>query len=304
MSDYTSYLTTDLTTGELHRCLLTGIAPRPIAFVSTIDRAGRVNLSPYSFFNIFGSNPPLVIFSPARRVRDNSSKHTLENVREVAECVVNIVDYPMVQQMSLASTEYPKGVNEFIKSGLTQVQADVVAAPRVGESPLAMECKVQQIIETGQEGGAGNLVIAEIIKIHLRNTAIGENGLLSAEKLDLVGRMGSSYYVRASGDALFEVPKPSREHGIGVDQLPEATRHSRILTGNDLARLGSITSLPTPEEIAALAQDDRCQLFRLATLKFTSPNATEEIEKARHLYAQELIAQGKSRKALSVLMAP
>ena len=289
-----SFLPTDLSTGDLHGCLLTGIAPRPIAFVSTIDKDGNVNLSPYSFFNIFGSNPPLLIFSPARRVRDNTTKHTLDNLREVGECTVNIVDFAMVEQMSLASTEYAKGVNEFIKSGLTQEQSSLVKAPFVGESPLAMECKVTQIIETGTEGGAGNLVIAEIINVHVRKNATDANGLLDPDKLDLVGRMGGSYYVRASGEALFEIPKPIRELGIGVDALPEHVRNSVILTGNDLGRLGNLSGFPTEDLPLKVTSDPEWRAILAA------PPELQLVQ--RHQYAKRLLAGGETALALGVLV--
>jgi flavin reductase (DIM6/NTAB) family NADH-FMN oxidoreductase RutF len=285
---YHSFLPEDLSTGALHGCLLTGIAPRPIAFVSTIDQAGNVNLSPFSFFNIFGSNPPTLIFSPARRVRDNTTKHTLDNIHEVMECTVNIVDFAMVEQMSLASTEYDKGVNEFIKSGLTEIKSDLVGPPRVGESPLSMECKVQQVITTGSEGGAGNLIIAEVIKIHLRADACNGENLLDEDKLDLVGRMGGSYYVRASGDALFEIPKPIRTKGIGVDRLPEHIRNSSILTGNDLGRLGNLEAIPDEATLKQLRSDDH-----LATLLV---NRT-----AQHEHASKLLRAGDTQRALEIL---
>lgn len=286
---------TDLPTSQLHAALLAGIAPRPIAFVSTIDAVGNINLSPFSFFNIFGSNPPTVIFSPARRVRDNSSKHTLDNLQEVAECTINIVDFPMVEQMSLASTEYEKGVNEFLKAGLTQGQSLLVKPPFVAESPLAMECKVQQIIPTGHEGGAGNLVIAQIMHIHLREDILNKQGLPDPDLLDLVGRMGGEYYVRASGNALFEIPKPLREKGIGVDALPEAIRNSPILSGNDLGRLGNIAQLPSKEELENIRQQNVWQ---------NPPHeTTESLLAARHHYAKILLAQGQSREALIYLWA-
>ncbi len=278
----------DLSTAQLHACLLAGIAPRPIAFVSTVDAAGNVNLSPFSFFNIFGSNPPTLIFSPARRVRDNTTKHTLQNIQETMVCTVNIVDYPMVEQMSLASTEYDKGVNEFVKAGLTQVASDLIAAPRVGGSPLAMECRVSQIIETGDHGGAGNLVIAEVINVHLRDDACGENGLLDVDKLDLVGRMGGSYYVRASGEALFEIPKPLRTKGIGVDRLPEHVRNSTILTGNDLGRLGNQEALPTQEDLDEFRKNDT----------YTDLLTNRQ---RQHEQAKQLISQGQTKRALTVL---
>lgn len=291
---YHSFSPDQLAVGQLHATLLAGIAPRPIAFVSTVDAEGRHNLSPYSFFNIFGSNPPTLIFSPARRVRDNTTKHTLQNLREVGECVVNIVDYAMVEQMSLASTEYPKGVNEFVKAGLTQVQSERVAAMRVGESPLSMECVVEQIIETGQEGGSGNLVIARIVHVHQRQDCTGNNGLLDPDRLDLVGRMGGSYYVRASGEALFEIPKPLRDRGIGVDQLPASARDSHVLSGNDLGRLGNIAHLPSDSLLAEIEKDPRCQGIS------TAP-AEVQIEQL-HTYVKELLHQGKTEYALGVVI--
>lgn len=285
---YHSFLPSDLSTGDLHACLLTGIAPRPIAFVSTIDQAGNVNLSPFSFFNIFGSNPPTLIFSPARRVRDNTTKHTLDNIHEVMECTVNIVDFAMVEQMSLASTEYDKGVNEFIKSGLTEIKSDLVGPPRVGESPLSMECKVKQVIATGSEGGAGNLIIAEVIKVHLRADVCNNEQLLDENKLDLVGRMGGSYYVRASGEALFEIPKPIRTKGIGVDRLPEHVRNSPILTGNELGRLGNLEAIP-----------DAATLERLASDKYLAVLLANR--ETQHEYASSLIREGDTQAALEIL---
>ncbi|MEZ4953484.1 MAG: flavin reductase family protein [Saprospiraceae bacterium] len=215
-----SFDANSISTARLHAYMLAAVAPRPIAFASTVDRAGNVNLSPFSFFNCFGSNPPIMIFSPARRVRDNTTKHTLENVREVPEVVINIVNYPIVEQMSLASTEYEKGINEFTKAGLTEVASEKIRPPRVGEAPVAFECLVDQVIETGTEGGAGNLIIARVIYVHIREEYLDENNNLDTTKLDLVGRMGESWYTRASGDSLFEIPKPLTTKGIGIDQLP------------------------------------------------------------------------------------
>lgn len=275
-----------LTTPEVHAFLLSAVAPRPIAFASTVDTAGEVNLSPFSFFNAFGSNPPLVIFSPARRVRDNTTKDTLDNVREVAEVVINIVNYPMVQQMSLASTEYPKGVNEFVKAGFTQVPSERVAPPRVGEAPVAMECVVEQIIETGQEGGAANLIIARVLLMHIRNEYLDDSGQIDTRKLDLVARMGGNWYCRAHGDALFEVPKPTRELGMGIDQLPYSIRNSPILSGNDLGLLGNLPSLPSEEEVRSFTKGRR-----------------EESEEVLHRKAQQLLQAGKVREALLLLLA-
>lgn len=281
-----------LTTGELHGYLLGAVAPRPIAFASTIDEQGRVNLSPYSFFNVFGSNPPLMIFSPARRVRDNTIKHTLENVQVVPEAVISIVNYPIVEQMSLASTEYPKGVNEFIKSGLTQAPSDFVRPPRVAEAPVAFECKVQQVIETGTEGGAGNLILAEVVNIHIRSSYLNEEGKLDLDKLDLVGRMGGSYYVRASGDALFEIPKPIRSKGIGVDRLPASVRDSHQLTGNELGRLGNLSEWPD----SGAARHRMAQHEELASLLSAT---TEEI----HTRASLLLQTNRIEEAADLLAA-
>ncbi len=234
----------EVTVGKMHSYLLGAIAPRPIAFASTIDKDGNVNLSPFSFFNCFGANPPLLIFSPARRGRDNTTKHTYENVLEVPEVVINIVNYELVQQMSLASTEYKKGVNEFVKAGLTPVASTKIKPPRVGEAPVAFECKVLQVIPTGLEGGAGNLVICEVVFAHIKDEVLDPEGKIDPFKLDAVARMGGDWYCRANGEALFTVPKPLEKIGIGIDQLPEAIRKSKVLTGNDLALLANIEQLP------------------------------------------------------------
>ncbi len=230
---------------EFHGYLLGAVAPRPIALASTVDQNGRVNLSPFSFFNAFSANPPLLIFSPARRVRDNTTKHTLENVLETNEVVINIVSYAMVEQMSLASTEYEEGVNEFIKSGFTEVPSEKVTPPRVKEAPAAFECKVQQVISLGDEGGAGNLIICEVILAHISTKILDQNGKISPHLLDAVGRLGGNWYTRAGGDSLFEVEKPLRSKGIGVDQLPSAIKNSTILTGNDLGKLANVEQIPS-----------------------------------------------------------
>ncbi len=233
-----------LTLSKLHSYLLAAVVPRPIALASTIDEDGRVNLSPFSFFNVFSASPPVAIFSPARSGRDNSIKHTLENVERVPEVVINLVTHAMVEQVSLASAPYPRGVNEFQKSGLTPVDSDKIKPPRVGESPVAFECQVKQVIPLGDQGGAGNLIIAEVIRIHLKSEYLDVNNSLITEKLDLVGRMGGEFYVRAFGEALFKLPKPAGI-GIGVDQLPESIRNSSILTGSELAKLGGLLHFPT-----------------------------------------------------------
>ena len=235
----------DLNNFQLQTLLQTAIAPRPIALASTIDKNGNVNLSPFSFFNMFSSNPPVVIFSPARRVRDNTTKHTLENVLEVPEVVIGIVNYKIVQQISLASTEYEKEINEFVKSGLTMKDADLVQPKLIEDCPVNLECKVLEVKHLGTEGGAGNLVICEIIKIHVREEYLNEEGNLDQKKLDLVARLGGNWYSRNNADNLFEVPKPLVTKGIGFDLLPDEVKLSKVLTGNDLGMLANTEELPS-----------------------------------------------------------
>ena len=238
----------DVSLGKLHNTLLGSVGPRPIAFASTIDKDGNRNLSPFSFFNVFSANPPIAIFSPAKSGRTNTQKDTYHNVKEVAECVINIVNYPIVQQMSLSSTAYGPEVDEFVKAGLTPIASEMVRPFRVKESPVQMECIVKEVVELGNEGGAGNLVICEVKLIHIDDAILNEEGMIDQHKIDLVGRMGGDYYVRASGSALFEVPKPIRQKGIGVDALPDAIKNSTILTGNDLGMLGNVEELPSIHE--------------------------------------------------------
>ena len=255
----------DISTGKLHGYLLGAIAPRPIAFASTIDAQGNVNLSPFSFFNVFSANPPILIFSPARRVRDNTTKHTLENALETKEVVINIVNYAMVQQMSLSSTEYAKGINEFKKAGLTEVASDVVKPPRVAEAPVQFECKIKEVVSLGDNGGAGNLIICEVVKLHINEAILDSEGKIDPVKIDTVARMGGNWYNRAK-EGIFEVPKPLSTLGIGVDLLPESLRNSRVLNGNDLGMLANIEQLPegfngyvnTSEEIQKKAQKILC----------------------------------------------
>jgi len=229
---------------RLHSYLLGAVAPRPIAFASTVDKEGNVNLSPFSFFNVFSANPPVLIFSPARRGRDNTVKNTYENVLEVPEVVINVVSYDMVQQASLASAEYPKGVNEFVKAGLTQVPSVMVKPPRVGESRISMECKVNEVIRLGDGGAAGNLVICELLLMHIEDSVLDADGKIDPFKLDAVARMGGDWYCRANGESLFRLPQPGMKLGIGVDQLPEVIRTSPVFTGGDLALLASVEVLP------------------------------------------------------------
>lgn len=252
----------ELKTSQFHQYLLGAISPRPICFASTIDSDGQANLSPFSFFNVFGSKPPILIFSPARRVRDNTIKHTLENCIETKEVVINMVNYAIVQQMSLSSCEYPKGVSEFEKSGLTPIASEFVKPFRVKESPVQFECKVLEVKETGSEGGAGNLIICEVLMMHINDDVLNEHQQIDPHKIDLVARMGGDYYCRASGDAIFEVAKPNLNLGIGIDALPTHIKHSKLLTGNHLGQLANSTSIPevnvhfsidaskNPEEVA------------------------------------------------------
>ena len=269
----------ELKPAQVQNYLQHAIAPRPICFASTIDKAGNVNLSPYSFFNLFSSNPPIVVFSPARRVRDNSIKHTLENVMEVAEVVINIVDYDMVQQTSLSSCDYTKETNEFVKAGFTPQKATVVAPPMVKESKIKLECKVNQIIPLGTEGGAGNLVIAEVLVMHIDESVLNQDRMIDQTKLDLVARLGSNWYTRANASTLFEVPKPNAELGIGFDELPSTIRNSTILSGNDLGQLANVNVMPT---INPAFHDDKLKNI----IQYFSIQP-EEMEKELHLYAKQ-----------------
>lgn len=285
----------DIKTAQLHAYLLGSVAPRPICFASTIDSEGRPNLSPFSFFNVFGSKPPILIFSPARRVRDNSIKHTLENALEMKEVVINIVNYNIVQQMNLASCEYSKDTNEFTKAGLTPIASDMVKPFRVKESPVQLECKVLQVIETGNEGGAGNLVICEMVCMHINDEVLNANGQIDPHKIDLVARMGGDFYCRASGSSVFEVPKPNVALGIGVDALPVAIKNSKVLTGNDLGILGNCTQIPL---VGQIANDDR-----LRSILRSHTHDTEARRNHLHQYAKELLEVGEVDRAWQILLA-
>jgi flavin reductase (DIM6/NTAB) family NADH-FMN oxidoreductase RutF len=238
----------DLSTAKLHGYLLSAVAPRPIAFASTIDANGNPNLSPFSYFNVFSTNPPVLIFSPARRVRDNTVKHTLTNAEEVKEVVINVVNYDLVHQMSLTSTEYPEGVNEFEKAGLTMLPSEVVKPFRVAESPVQFECKINDIVYLGKEGGAGNLIVCEVVKIHITDEVLNGDGSINQETLDLVARAGGNYYSRAR-KGFFEIPKPLKTMGIGVDAMPKHVKNSMILTGNNLGMLANVEALPSKKDV-------------------------------------------------------
>ncbi|WP_415372200.1 flavin reductase family protein [Patiriisocius sp. Uisw_047] len=248
----------DIKTAQLHGYLLGAVSPRPICFASTVDSDGNVNLSPYSFFNVFSANPPILIFSPARRVRDNTTKHTLENVLATKEVVINIVSYDMVQQMSLSSTEYAEGVNEFVKAGFTEAPSVKVKPPRVAEAPVQLECKVNEVVALGNEGGAGNLVICEVVQLHIDENILDAEGKIDPAKIDAVARMGGNWYSRAK-TGMFEVPKPLSTLGIGVDTLPEAIRFSTVLTGNDLGMLANVEQLPFGNASADIKMHKKAQ---------------------------------------------
>ena len=282
-------------TAELHTWLQSAIAPRPICFASTMDENGQPNLSPFSFFNLFGSNPPTLIFSPARRVRDNTIKHTLENIYATKEVVINVVTYAMVQQASLSSCEYPRGTSEFEKSGFTPLASEKIKPFRVKESPVQLECIVKQVIETGQEGGAGNLVICEPVLIHINDNILNSQGTIDPHKIDLVARMGADYYCRASGDAVFEVAKPITALGIGVDALPATIRNSHILTGNNLGQLANVQQQPVIDP--AFEDAHLRNIFQYYSI------TPEEMEKELHRYAQQLLQKEQVHEAWQVLLA-
>ncbi len=297
MSDFNSYLPSDLPVPAFHGLLLGAISPRPIAFASTIDKDGNVNLSPFSFFNVFGANPPTLIFSPARRVRDNTIKHTLENVKEVKEVVINMVSYSMVEQMSLSSTEYEKGVNEFVKAGFTPIASQKVTPPRVSESPAQFECEVTQIIETGQEGGAGNLIICEVKMMHINKAVLDKEGKIDPNLIDLVARMGGNYYARASGNAIFEVEKPLSTKGIGVDALPSAIKNSKFLSGNTLGKLGNVEKLPIIEEI------EEKQFKHVSEVEKQALRSIFSSQEIKHKIAEEYAQRGEIMKAWAALLS-
>lgn len=282
----------DLSTGKLHGYLLSAVAPRPIAFASTMDTDGNPNLSPFSFFNVFSANPPILVFSPARRVRDNSVKHTLNNVEATKEVVINVVNYDLVHQASLSSTEYDKDVNEFEKAGLTMLKSDLVKPFRVAESPVQIECKVNEIIKLGTEGGAGNLVICEVVKIHITEEVLDDDQIIIQEKLDLVARAGGDYYSRAK-NGFFEVPKPLRTRGIGVDAMPDAVKNSMIFTGNDLGMLGNIEALPTAAAIADFAK----------TIGEHHADITEMSHREKHKMARNYLSYGDIDSAWKLLLS-
>jgi flavin reductase (DIM6/NTAB) family NADH-FMN oxidoreductase RutF len=279
-------------TAKLQGYLQSSVGPRPIAFASTMDAEGNPNVSPFSFFNVFSANPPILIFSPARRVRDNSIKHTLINAEATREVVINVVNYDMVQQISLASTEYADGVDEFLKSGLTPIASEVVKPFRVKESPVQFECKVTQIIPLGTEGGAGNLVLCEVVRIHIDESVLDDNGAIDQYKIDLVSRLGGNWYSR-SNQGLFEVPKPLSTLGIGVDAIPNFVKESPVFNGNDLGMLGNVEALPTLEEVSIFVQQN------FAVKGVLSADDQQKV----HLAAKKYLDENDVLSAWKVLLA-
>ena len=282
----------EIAPAKLQAYLQTAVAPRPIAFASTIDSNGNPNLSPFSFFNVFSSNPPILIFSPARRVRDNTTKHTLINAQDTNEVVINVVNYDIVQQMSLSSTEYPDGVNEFEKAGFSMLKSDIVKPFRVAESPVQFECKIKEIIALGDQGGAGNLVICEVVKIHIHEAVLDEAGMIDQRKIDLVARMGGNWYSR-SNEGMFEVEKPLTTLGIGVDMIPDFIKESPFFNGNDLGKLGNIENIPTEEEISIFVKEN----FEVKAV-LSSDDSDTIFQKAK-----EYVDNGKALDAWKLLLA-
>lgn len=282
---------------KLHQYLLGAVGPRPIAFASTIDAEGNTNLAPFSFFNVFSANPPIMIFSPARSGRTNETKDTYKNVKLNPEVVINVVNYDIVHQMSLASSPYAPGVSEFEKAGFTALKSDLIRPMRVAESPVQFECKVNEVVELGQEGGAGNLIICEVVKIHINEEVLDTNGMIDQHKIDLVSRMGGNWYCRADQNSMFEITKPITTCGIGFDQLPTDLKSSKILTGNDLGHLAGIEELPNETDV------NEYKLLELSDLFVSLENEPVKLEESLHLRAQELLKENKLNEAWLTLLS-
>ena len=282
---------------KLHHYLLGAVGPRPIAFASTIDKDGNRNLAPFSFFNVFSANPPIMVFSPARSGRTNTTKNTFDNVKEVAEVVINIVNYSIVEQMSLSSSPFDSDVDEFVKSGLTPIASETIRPFRVKESPVQFECKVNELVELGTEGGAGNLVICEVTKIHIDEAILDENGTIDQHKIDLVSRMGGNWYCRANAESMFEIKKPIMTIGIGYDAIPEDIRNSSVLSGNDLGKLGGIEELPNETDV-----NDH-KLIELSELFVELEDEQEKLEQELHKRAKQELKEDKLKEAWMTLLA-
>jgi flavin reductase (DIM6/NTAB) family NADH-FMN oxidoreductase RutF len=282
---------------KLHQYLLGAIGPRPIAFASTIDADGNHNLAPFSFFNVFSANPPIMIFSPARSGRSNTTKDTYNNVKIVPEVVINVVNYDIVHQMSLASSPYPAGTSEFVKAGFTALPSEKIKPMRVAESPVQFECKVIEVKELGTEGGAGNLIICEVVQIHINEEVLDGNGMIDQHKIDLVSRMGGNWYCRADKNSMFEIAKPITTCGIGYDQIPADIRNSSVLTGNDLGHLGGIEELPNETDV------NEYKLLELSEIFVSLEDKPAELELALHRRAKELLADNKLEEAWMTLLS-
>jgi flavin reductase (DIM6/NTAB) family NADH-FMN oxidoreductase RutF len=287
----------EITVQKLHQLLLGSVAPRPIAFASTIDENGVNNLAPFSFFNVFSANPPIMIFSPARSGRTNTTKDTYNNVKKIPEVVINIVNYDMVQQMSLSSSPYDSSIDEFVKSGLTPLDSDVIKPKRVAESPVHFECKVNEIIELGTEGGAGNLIICEVVKIHIIESILNSDGLINQQKIDVVSRMGGNWYCRSDKNSMFEVVKPLTTIGVGFDNLPNDVKNSNVLTGNELGLLASIENIPNETEV------NEYKLIELSDFFVSLEDNPKELELTLHKKAKSLLAENKINEAWMTLLS-
>lgn len=275
---------------DFHQFIVGAVAPRPIAFVSTVDKDGNQNLAPYSFFNAFSSNPPILVFSSNRRATNNTTKDTLENVRETREVVINVVTHDIVRQMAVASSQFPRGVDEFVKSGLTPVPSDLVRPPRVKESPINLECRVTDILSLGEGGGAGNLVICEMLRMHIAEEVLDERGRIVPDRLDLMGRLGRSYYVRASGSAIHTIVQSIEGACIGFDRLPDSIRLSHVFTGNNLGQLAGLADVPGREEVLALLETDE---------RVRSAVGSSEALSGLHAYARELLERDEELRPLA-----
>lgn len=287
----------ELSVQKVHQLLLGSIGPRPIAFASTVDSKGNHNLSPFSFFNVFSANPPVLIFSPARNGRTNTTKDTYNNVKEIPEVVINIVNYDIVEQMSLSSSPYAPEEDEFIKAGFTALDSDLIKPKRVAESPVQLECKVLEVRELGTEGGAGNLVICEVVKMHVREDLLDENGMIDQKKINLVARMGGNWYCHANENSMFEIQKPITTIGIGFDKLPEDIKNSSVLTGNDLGKLAGILELPNETEV------NEYKLIELSELFVSLEDNPAELELELHKHAKNLLAENKLEEAWMTLLS-
>lgn len=287
----------EISVPKLHHYLLGAVGPRPIAFASTIDKNGNPNLAPFSFFNVFSANPPILVFSPARSGRTNETKDTFNNMKEVAEVVINIVNYDIVEQMSLASSPFDKDINEFVKAGLTPIASETIKPFRVKESPVQFECKVNEIIELGQNGGAGNLVICEVLRMHINENILDENQAIDQHKIDLVARMGGNWYCRANENSMFEITKPITTIGIGVDAIPTDIKNSTILTGNDLGKLGSVEALPNETDV------NDYKLIELSDIFVELEDNQIKLEQELHKIAQKLLSKNNIEDAWKTLLS-